>query len=121
VGTFTYGPMALHTDFDDRLLAHLRAVMINKLRRAECFLFTWTDDTAPDMVQKSLWMHPAVGMQFELTVAAAQSLNQEWLLVLDRSANSAFGLTIRPEPEPKVEPAPKGKAGAKPKSVTVRD
>jgi hypothetical protein len=98
VGTFTYGPAALQTSFDDRVLAHLRAVMIAKLKRAECFLFTWTDDSGPVSTETSLWIHPAVGIQFELPVAAAQSLNREWLLVLDRSANSSFGLTVRPEP-----------------------
>jgi hypothetical protein len=104
VGTLTYGPTSLRADFDDRVLAHLRAVMVAKLKRAECFLFTWTDDSAPTPTEKSLWIHPAVGMQFEFSAGAAQSLNREWLIVLDRSANSTFGLTLRPEPEPVADP-----------------
>jgi hypothetical protein len=54
MGTFTYGPTSTDVTFDDRLLAHLRTVIVTKLRRAECFLFTWTDESGPVPVEESL-------------------------------------------------------------------
>jgi hypothetical protein len=103
MGTFTYGPTAASVDFDDRVLAHLRTVIVTKLRRGECFLFTWTDESGPEPVQQSLWMHPAVGLHFSVPVAPAQDMNQAWLEVLMTAAHSGFGLTVKPEPEPRSE------------------
>ncbi|WP_314103915.1 ATP-dependent DNA ligase [uncultured Frigoribacterium sp.] len=100
MGTFTYGPTSIDVTLDDRLLAHLRTVVVTKLRRGECFLFTWTDDTGPEPVEESLWMHPAVAMRFRVEKAAAESMNQDWLAVLMHAANSGSGLTTRPEPVP---------------------
>ena len=99
MGTFTYGPAATDVTLDDRLLAHLRTVIVTKLRRGECFLFTWTDDSAAVPVEESLWMHPAVAMRFRLDKPATEAMNQDWLAVLMHAANSGFGLTTRPEPE----------------------
>ena len=33
---------------DDRVLAHLQVVIINKLRRRESFTFTWRDEGGSD-------------------------------------------------------------------------
>lgn len=63
MGTFTYGPTTTGVAFDDRLLAHVRAVTVTKLRRGESFLFTWLTDAEP-VTQHSVWMHPAVAMTF---------------------------------------------------------
>jgi hypothetical protein len=98
LGTFSKGPTPAAVDFDDRVLAHLRTVIVTKLRRGECFLFTWTDESGPEPVQQSLWMHPAVGLHFAVDAAAAHDLNPAWLEVLMTAAHSGFGLTVRPEP-----------------------
>jgi len=98
MGTFTYGPTAIDVTLDDRLLAHVRAVVVSKLRRGECFLFTWTDDSGPTPVQESLWVHPAVGMRFRIEQSAATGLNRAWVEALTLAANSASGLTTVSEP-----------------------
>lgn len=98
MGTFTYGPASIDVTLDDRLLAHLRIVIVAKLRRAECFLFTWTDDSGPVPVEESLWMHPAVAMRFRIEKPATMTMNKDWLAVLAHAANSGSGLTARPEP-----------------------
>ena len=100
MGKFTYGPASLEVGFEDRLLAHIRAVIVTKLRRAECFLFTWEDVSGPEPVQQSLWMHPAIGIRFEVDSAAATPLNKAWLHRLSLTANSEAGLTLCTEPEP---------------------
>jgi len=98
MGTFTYGPTAIDVALDDRLLAHLRVVIVTKLRRAECFLFTWTDESGPVPVEESLWMHPAVAMRFRIEKPATMTMNRDWSEVLAHAANSGSGLTARPEP-----------------------
>jgi hypothetical protein len=39
MGRFLYDTMANATDIDDRTLAHLRIVIMNKLRRSESWMF----------------------------------------------------------------------------------
>lgn len=98
MGTFTYGQAAIETTFDDRMLAHLRAVIVTKLRRSEPFLFTWTSENDGAATQRSVWMHPAVAMSFDLESAAAAPLNREWLALLTEAANSGAGLSPHSEP-----------------------
>jgi len=99
MGTFIYGPNTLEVEFDDRLLAHLRAVIVSKLRRSECFLFTWTEEVdETSNRQRSLWLHPAVAMSFTIESAHALPLNKAWVAALAVAANSNSGLTPRPEP-----------------------
>ena len=46
MGTFVYGSGALRVEFDDRVLAHLQAVIGVKIRRNERFFFSWFDTQA---------------------------------------------------------------------------
>ena len=51
--------------FDDRVLAHLQAVIATKLRRREGFLLLWMDRTAaPDGTLRSIWLDPSISLQF---------------------------------------------------------
>ncbi len=43
MGKFIYDGN-IKVDFEDRLLAHLQAVIMAKVRRGESFPFTWKDD-----------------------------------------------------------------------------
>ena len=107
MATFTYGTPGVDYQFDDRLLAHLRAVIVSKVRRSESFLFTWIDQTRPGEIQQSLWIHPAASMKFTIKDSASKPLNRAWLDVLTESSNSGFGLTLQSEPEPTAVPQPK--------------
>lgn len=98
MGTLIYGQTAVKATFEDRMLAHLRAVIVNKLRRGESFLFTWTSETKGFKEQHSAWMHPAVALSFTLDAASAAPLNQEWLALLAEAANSTSGLGPHREP-----------------------
>lgn len=79
--------------FDDRVLAHLRSVIFGKLGLQESFVFTWNDSGA----QRSIWMHPAMALQFEFDSTASHDINREWLEALITLANSAGGLKLIPE------------------------
>lgn len=96
MGTLTYGIPSVIVEFDDRLLAHLRAVIVTKLRRSESFLFTWTHHGGE--AEASLWIHPSIAMQFDLITGDDTKLNKQWLDALVERANSPGGLRIVPEP-----------------------
>lgn len=83
--------------FDDRLLAHMRSVIIMKLRREEKFVLNWEADGT----RFTLWLHSALELQFRIGGAISTGLNRDWIEVMNRAANSADGLFPIPEPEPR--------------------
>lgn len=81
--------------FDDRVLAHLQAVIQTKLRRREGFLLIWTDRTAgPVGVLRSIWLDPAISVQFVFAGTTLPELNRDWLTILSERANSNSGLML---------------------------
>ena len=84
--------------FDDRVLAHLQAVIQTKLRRREGFLLVWTDRPAgPVGVLRSIWLDPSISLQFVFTDATLPELNRDWLTMLSERANSNTGLVLEDE------------------------
>ena len=81
--------------FEDRLLTHLRSVILGKLAMQESFAFTWSDGTA----QRSVWFHPALPLEFEFESESTPEINPSWIEVLAALANSPGGLRIAAEPE----------------------
>lgn len=94
VGTLIYDGADGFT-FDDRVLAHLQAVIQTKLRRREGFLLIWTDRTAgPIGILRSVWLDPAISLQFVFAEPRLPELNREWLGILSERANSNTGLIL---------------------------
>lgn len=84
--------------FDDRVLAHLQAVIATKLRRREGFLLLWTDRTAsPEGTLRSIWLDPSISVQFVFTHAHLPELNREWLGILTEKSNGNAGLVLDDE------------------------
>ena len=81
--------------FDDRVLAHLQAVIATKLRRREGFLLLWMDRTAaPDGTLRSIWLDPSISLQFVFAHATLPELNRDWLTILTEKANGNGGLHL---------------------------
>ena len=98
MGKLVYGMPSISIEFDDRLLAHLKHVIAAKLRRGESFMFTWDVAGEGVPIQSSVWLHPAIPLQFETTAMPESSINRAWLEQLSRSSNSPSGLRIVAEP-----------------------
>ena len=81
---------------DDRVLAHLQVVVINKLRRRESFTFTCEDGSQ----EAVCWMGPSIPLEFVYSGNRQPLLNREWLELMAMSANSNSGLVVMPEPAP---------------------
>ena len=62
MGRFIYGTAGNSVDIEDRALAHLRIVIMNKLRRGESFMFDV--EVGDDSGRRSFWLSPSVPIQF---------------------------------------------------------
>ena len=94
VGTLIYDGADGFT-FDDRVLAHLQAVIQAKLRRREGFLLIWTDRTAgSEGILRSIWLDPSISVQFVFARPELPELNRDWLTMLSERANSNVGLVL---------------------------
>lgn len=99
MGQFIYDSPSLTVEFDDRTLAHLKLVITTKLRRGESFLFSWEYGTDSGSGRASVWLHPAIPLQYELADSANPQINRQWLEELMTAANSNSGLRLVPEPD----------------------
>ncbi|GAB3602312.1 DUF7882 family protein [Microbacterium aureliae] len=95
MGKLVYGNDARSLDIDDRVLAHLRLVFMNKLRRLEPFMFHYPD---PPGI-RTLWIHPAVPIVFHFYGSRTPRINRAWVNALMLEAAGPHGLRIVPEPE----------------------
>jgi hypothetical protein len=100
LGKFIYGMPSIEIEMDDRVLAHVKAVITAKLRRNESFTFTWQNEGGDETTHSSVWLDPAIPLQFEIAGEQDPPLNREWLEELSRSANTQSGLKISSEPAP---------------------
>ena len=81
--------------FDDRVLAHLQAVIATKLRRREGFLLLWPERTGgAEPTLRSIWLDPSISLQFVFARPVLPDLNRDWLTILTEKANSNGGLHL---------------------------
>ncbi|WP_347232598.1 ATP-dependent DNA ligase [Cryobacterium sp. Hh11] len=92
MGSLTYDRVIV--EIDDRTLAHLQLVIVQKLRRGESFLLSWRDSAEVGSGRSSIWLNPAIPLYFKFVGGRAATLNRQWIEDLSRSANSAQGLVI---------------------------
>jgi hypothetical protein len=97
MGKLTY-ESTIKVDFDDRLLAHLQLVIGEKLRRGECFHFTWKDDVSIGSGRTAVWIHPNVSLTYKFYGSRRPAINRAWIQALMYTANSPTGLYLVPEP-----------------------
>ncbi|GAA1973584.1 ATP-dependent DNA ligase [Microbacterium pumilum] len=96
MGKFIYGAVVNTFDVDDRTLAHLRVVIMNKLRRSESFMFDLTMSDGSG--SRSFWMGPSIPIQFQFFGGRNPRINRAWVEELMGAANGPRGLWITPEP-----------------------
>lgn len=98
MGKLRYRTPESSFEFDDRVLAHLRVVIIAKLRRGERFIFTWANTPESGGGHTSIRLHPTIPMQFKFYGSRDPHLNRNWLDALARLTNAPAGLQVLPEP-----------------------
>ena len=94
MGVFYYGAEASAIRIDDRALAHLKVVIVSKLRRNESFAVSWRHPDEGASGRSTLWMHPAIPIRFAFDEPDPPPLNREWLEELAVSANALGGIQL---------------------------
>ncbi|WP_449278436.1 DUF7882 family protein [Leucobacter sp. GX24907] len=79
---------------DDRLLTHLRTVILAKLHLEESLTLTWEEGDH----RRSIWLHSSIPLHFEFGAEATADLNHQWVEYLLRQANSQAGVLDLEEP-----------------------
>jgi hypothetical protein len=98
VGKLVYGPHRSEWEFDDRMLAHLRVVIVTKFRRRESFTLSWELHRENGGGRISLWLDPAIPLEFHFVGGREPSLNREWIEQLATIAGTTTGLVPLDEP-----------------------
>jgi hypothetical protein len=96
VGTILYGGHGIPIELDDRTMAHLQAVVANKLRRGEGFFLNWRHGS--DGGHSAVWIASDIPLFFRYDGDGGLELNRHWLELMTMGANSNGGLQIGPEP-----------------------
>ena len=99
MGKFIYNSSQREIEIDDRVLAHLRVAILNKLRRSESFAMTWEHGVENGSGRTTFWLHESVPMQFVFSGNRPPKLNRLWIEQLLLTANSTSGLHFVPEPD----------------------
>ncbi|RFA22679.1 DUF7882 family protein [Subtercola boreus] len=73
-------------EMDDRILTHLHIVIVQKLRRTECFTMSWAYSAEVGSGRASIWLHPSIPIRFRFDGSRVPSLNPVWLAELTESA-----------------------------------
>lgn len=76
-------------DIEDRLLSHLRVVIMNKLRRQEPFMLMAPH---PEQGTLSLWMHPATPIVMQFYGSRAPQLDSQLIEQMMQDASGPNGL-----------------------------
>jgi hypothetical protein len=92
MGTLKYDGIAV--GFEDRLLAHIEMIVVQKLRRQETFLLTWEITEELGGGRTSIWLHPAIQLTFHFTTSDKPNIDRAWLEKLMVSANSPMGMFV---------------------------
>ena len=104
MGKLVYNALGHSFDIEDRTLAHLRVVFMNKLRRGEPFMFQHSPGDGSG--SRMLWIHPSIPMVFHFYGSRPPALNRRWIDDLMHEASGPNGLVITVEPDPEGTAAP---------------
>lgn len=97
MGAIVYGSeRRIH--LDDRTLAHVRSIVVMKLRRQESFTLSCPQVPGVPGSRVSLWIHPSIPLQFEFETSEHHQLNRVWLNSIMVSSNASGDLSLDDEP-----------------------
>ncbi|WP_291037468.1 hypothetical protein [Herbiconiux sp.] len=87
MGKLLYGTHQRELEIDDRTLAHLKVVVITKLRRGETFGLSWEKDKQQGSGRSTIWLSPHIPLEFDFYGGRPPGLNRAWLSMLSESAD----------------------------------
>ncbi len=97
MGHLHYGRAAF--EIEDRVLAHLQTVIVQKVRRRDNFLLSFSERRRGVEEQIALWVSHNAHLHFAFSGSRRPELNQRWLEALMHASNSTIGLDLDRVPE----------------------
>lgn len=94
MGILHYGTDSNPIHIADRALAHLKVVVVAKLRRQESFTVSWQHPEEDGEGRSTIWMHPSIPVRFEFAEPNPPELNRAWIEELAHSANALGGIQL---------------------------
>ncbi|OAN40773.1 DUF7882 family protein [Microbacterium sp. H83] len=79
---------------DDETLAHLKVIIGTKLRRQESFMLTWRPREGGDPGRVTVWVHPAIPLQFLFQSGDHQPIEKRRVEDMMRTLNASGELVI---------------------------
>mgnify|MGYP001807647055 CR=1 FL=1 len=99
MGTLNYADAEnVSVTMTDRQLAHIKFVVVNKLRRGEPFTFSWDKPESEGGGRASIWVSKEIPLTFEFDSSEPHEMNRQWLEELAASASTVSGLVLTEEP-----------------------
>lgn len=94
MGRLKYDGSAPPILIDDATLAHLKIVIGTKLRRNESFLMTWVRGDDSEDARTTIWMHPAIPLQFGFDVAVLPHIETDRVTSIMTTLNATGELVL---------------------------
>ncbi|BDZ39884.1 hypothetical protein GCM10025863_24980 [Microbacterium suwonense] len=94
MGRLRYDGTAAPITIDDATLAHLKIVIGTKLRRKESFLMTWVRHDDSDDARITIWVHPAIPLQFGFDDAAMPAVDPDQVTAMMAALNASGELVL---------------------------
>lgn len=96
MGTIFYGDARYPVPVEDRALAHLKSVIVARLRRGESCTFSWHPEGQDH--RETIWIAQYIPLNFVFETAERPRLNRNWIELMVQAAASPAGLYEMPEP-----------------------
>lgn len=94
MGRLKYDGSSEPIAIDDGMLAHLKIVIGTKLRRNESFLMTWLRSDGNEDARTTIWVHPAIPLQFGFDSATLAPIEPERISAIMTALNAAGELVL---------------------------
>ncbi|WP_336644750.1 DUF7882 family protein [Microbacterium sp. USHLN186] len=94
MGRLKYDGTAAPVIIDDVILAHLKIVIGTKLRRNESFLMTWVRHDGGEDARTTIWLHPAIPLQFGFDDATMHPIDPDRIASIMTALNASGELVL---------------------------
>lgn len=97
MGIIYYGGAESPIHIDDVILAHLKIVIVTKLRRSESFTLSFQHGSSEPTGRTTIWLHPSIPLRFVFDEPVAPPLDPELIRDLANSAHTTGGIALERE------------------------
>ncbi|WP_314649420.1 hypothetical protein [uncultured Microbacterium sp.] len=94
MGRLKYDGISDPIVIEDETLAHLKIVIATKLRRQESFMMTWMPRDGGADQRATVWIHPAIPLQFGFDEARAPEIDPRRVSELMKHLNATGELVL---------------------------